>query len=113
LAVYEEEIGKLLELLATIIEVSLVSYPEIEDWAELKTGVLSRMLKGEKDIPLRSLFLILECVIFDPANFFSIGSLASKPGTPWRDQVLRKLHEIGYGPVVFLPGERPVGNPRF
>lgn len=109
---FDEEVRRFSELLATIIEVSLVPIPEVEEWAELKPGSLTRMLKGEKDIPLRSLFLILECVTFDPANFFSLGGLTPRSETPWRDQVLRKLKDIGYGPVVFAPGEQSGGKPR-
>ena len=109
----DEEVRRLNELLAAIIDVSLVPLPEVEEWAELKPGLLSRMLKGEKDIPIRTLFLILECVSFEPANFFALGGLAPKQGASWRDQVLRHLKEIGYGPVVFAPGERSGVTPRF
>jgi hypothetical protein len=108
----DEEVRRLSEVLAAIIEVSLVPLSEVEEWAELKPGSLGRMLTGEKDIPLRNLFLILECVSFDPANFFSLGELTPRPGMPWRDQVLRSLKEIGYGPVVFAPGEPGGGKPR-
>ena len=108
----DEEVRRLNELLATIIDVSLVPLPEVEEWAELKPGFLGRMLKGEKDIPIRSLFLILECVSFEPASFFALGGLTPRQGEPWRDQVLRKLKDIGYGPVVFAPGERSGGTPR-
>jgi hypothetical protein len=110
---FDEEVRRFSELLATIIEVSLVPLPEVEEWAELKPGSLDRMLKAEKDIPLRNLFLILECVTFDPANFFSLGGLTPRPGTPWKEQVLRKLKEIGYGPVVFAPGELSGARPRY
>jgi len=109
---FDEEVRRFSELLAAIIDVSLVPLPEVEEWAELKPGSLDRMLKGEKDIPLRNLFLILECVSFDPANFFGLGGLTPRPGTPWRDQVLRSLKEIGYGPVVFAPGELSGAKPR-
>jgi hypothetical protein len=109
----DEEVRRLHELLAAIIDVSLVPLPEVEEWAELKAGSLSRILQGEKDLPLRSLFLILECVSFEPASFFALGALAPRAGTPWREQVLRKLNDIGYGPVVFAPGERSTVKPRF
>lgn len=108
----DEEVRKLSEMLAVIIEVSLVPLPEVEEWAELKPGSLGRMLRGEKDLPLRNLFLILECVSFDPANFFGLAELTPRPGTSWRDQLLRSLKEIGYGPVVYAPGELSGIRPR-
>ena len=109
---FDDEVGRVIELLAVILEVSEVPVSEIEDWAELRPGFLGRMLKGEKGIPLRNLFLMLECVMFSPRNFFSLSGLPPEKGISWRQQVLRELKEIGYESVMMPPRDIPGGKQR-
>jgi len=97
---FDEEIGRYTELVTAIIDVSQVPYSEVAEWAEVTPESLDRMMKGEEEIPLRSLLLILECVAFDFGDFLTIGGMLYDSGIPWRRQVLRELKAIGYEPIV-------------
>jgi hypothetical protein len=98
---FDDEVGRYTGLLAAVIDVSQVPYSEVAEWAELKPESLDRIVKGQDEIPIRTLLLILECVTFDFGDFLAIGSMLRDSGTPWRQQVLDELKAIGYESVVF------------
>ena len=97
----DEEIRRLAGLLGTFVRLSGVPAYRIERQLGMSKGTLTKVLKGQVDLRLRHILMVLDAVHIRPEQFFSMafGPLAQSASADPAQALLEAMKQ-----VVFVPG---------
>jgi hypothetical protein len=102
----DHDVQRLASVLATVVRVSGRSRQSLEQQLGLSSGYLSKILGGAVELRARHIFMILEAVGMDPADFFRLAyPLRAQPGGAEAHRLAEGVQAALGQPAVSEPEE--------